>query len=157
MTPQSTPSIFLSTSSSLTARTSPFRKRCAAYADNTKNARPIKDEWQSFLSLWHSLTQDQNKPVILSDNPAFDIGVIDKQLTALGLGTGLSIRYSPSGKYIKVHDPSAATFLLSPKAKEDVIASVNSIAPHTHRAIDDALHILHLHMLLESVKSSEVA
>lgn len=128
----------------------------AVYAENTKDARPVKEEWKRFLELWSSLTQDQNKPVILSDNPVFDIGVIDKQLTALGLGTGLSIRYSPSGKYIKVHDPSAATFLLSPKAKEDMMTIVNSIAPHTHRAIDDALHILHLHMQLESLKSTLV-
>lgn len=123
------------------------------YQDNVADAKPRLEEWKRFLQTWDELTNDKLKPVILSDNPAFDVAVVDKQLSSMGLGRDYSIRYSPTGKYIKVMDPSSATFLLNDKTKASLMARVNETAPHTHRAVDDAMHILKLFLELQSIKS----
>jgi hypothetical protein len=140
-----------------------FDKRCydefwSKNLDILENIRreavPLEQAWKSIADFLTSLETDypESNVLICSDNPAFDLTFIDYNLfTRLGR---LGVRYSDSGKYRCVSDPTAQRHFHPQKAllKQRLFESG---AKHTHMPDDDAEGIYLQQVMLESPKMIE--
>lgn len=94
--------------------------------------------------------------ILLSDNPAFDISSIDQALitqteaSLKGFNKGnqyvFPLRYTKSGQYNRVEDPSERSGGLTNKKSKEIMNRVKQMTPHDHWAENDAIGIYKWHI-----------
>lgn len=97
-------------------------------------------------------TRSGNKRLILlSDNPAYDITAIDQALLmqTVNVKSGKEVgneyvfplRYTKSGQYNRVSDPSEMSSALPNKKSKEILDMVKKVSTHDHWAENDAITI----------------
>jgi hypothetical protein len=114
-------------------------------------AKPALVQIPSFIEWFDRVTSTYQPLQLLSDNPTFDQGTrLDLLLCKYQPLRAYPYRYVQStGQYLYVQD--AGEMLWSLGLISDCKAVVNRIAPHSHRADDDAEHICWMTVLASSV------
>ena len=148
----------------------PFEERCAREfwskfpdilerirKEAKASGRTVDEQWADFAGFMSHMYQlCQDKLVIVSDNPAFDVSMIDQQLRLRKLKSS-GIRYSPlpnPGTYLPVHDPTERIKGLGSAKEAAIRAEVEKQVKHTHWAEDDAQGILLLEFAVaESIRN----
>ncbi len=141
----------------------PFEKRCVdefwvhhkdilerIQKEAKASGRTVDEQWKNFATFMDDLYKT-HKLVLVSDNPAYDISMIDYELRSRKLKSS-GLRFSPYPKpntYLPVHDPTERIKGLDNDKANVIREAVNKIAKHTHWAADDALNILLLEFAVQ--------
>jgi len=116
-----------------------------------KDAVPQEQGWKSISTFLTELEQQHPKSriVVCSDNPAFDLTLMDYNLYKYC--NRLGVRYSDKGKYRQVMDPTEQRRF---HPQKDLLKKrlYESGARHTHNPDDDAEGIYMQQVMLESPK-----
>ena len=96
-----------------------------------------------FVNSW-----DGKELTYVSDNPNFDCGALDYNLLKT-CGRRLPMRYSSTGEYRAIEDPSEQIKGLGKRLEKQIKEMATALAPETHWAEDDARHILVLSFLVD--------
>lgn len=112
-----------------------------------RERKPAKEEWKDFLNFWTDITA-KNQVEIISDNPAYDIAAIDRDLLRY-TGRDFGIRINADGYgYRTISDPTERHKFLEKEAcdrirneiQKELASRGKKLIPHL--ADDDALQIL---------------
>lgn len=113
-------------------------------------ATPVVETWEAitdFLTLLEvAYPEDKYNIVMLSDNPAYDIGHIDYNLFHYTARWGL--RYTDNGDYRFISNPCEQ--LVYHPNKENIKRAVRALSKHTHMPDDDAECIFMTQILLKN-------
>lgn len=107
-----------------------------------------------------------NRLILLTDNPTYDISAIDQALVSQTISSknGLSkgnqytfpLRYTKTGQYNRVEDPSERANGLPVKKSKEIMTKVKEVSVHDHWAENDAIGIYHWHMeVLKAAKAQK--
>jgi hypothetical protein len=111
-----------------------------------------EQQWQDFADFMQAMyKQYEDRLVLVSDKPSFDISRIDNELRDRRLKKS-GLRYSPYPKentYLSVHDPTERIEGFGKAKAKRIRADVDKVAAHTHWAEDDAKNILLLEFAVQ--------
>jgi hypothetical protein len=130
----------------------PILERIRVEGEEQTKAAGGKEMLDRFMEYYYELdqrfgpfTRSGNKRLILlSDNPAYDISAIDQALlksAVAGSGYKFPLRYTSSGEYCRVEDPSDRCAFLTKKAVTRMLELIHAEIPHDHWAENDAIGI----------------
>jgi len=133
--------------------------------DTAKNegVTTIEQMMDNFMNYYYDLDQrfgpftraGNRRLILLSDNPAFDISSIDQALiTYRGQKYTFPLRYTKSGEYNRVSDPSEMSSSLTNKKAKEILEKVKLMTPHDHWAENDAIGIYQWFIEIVKAKTS---
>lgn len=139
-------------------KNSPFEKRCydefwVNHLDILKrieeNAKEPGAEWERFNKWLLDMEKENGTIKFVSDNPGYDIEAVDYHLhTEIGR---LPMRYSSTGKYRSISDPSEQIKGLRKNTRNGINEQANKLVTHDHWAPNDASHHLIKYFLIRKV------